>query len=172
MEDAEKRGTAPVNEDDRHDSSAESGDRTDRAGFDTQLPPGVGQERAGNPGSQDGRPVENDGWREFHPAGEFGGEWTADEPYPGRTADPDAEQEEAEAPVEARASGGDLLAAVSDALEADAELDATDISVEQRGGTIYLRGSAATPEDRERAAEIAASVEGVEEVENLLAAGS
>ncbi|WP_096786496.1 BON domain-containing protein [Rhodobacter sp. CZR27] len=143
--------------------------RTDASGYDVEPPPEVGTEHTHDIGLSD-EDAPHQGWREF----DGRGEWLGDRPYPGAS---DAEEEEAEdldeedAGTAAEAPVADIAEAVTALIEDDAAIDVADLSVEVRGTTVILRGSAATEEDRERAGDRAASVPGVGMVDNELSAG-
>jgi len=83
----------------------------------------------------------------------------------------------ADAKVAAADAGNKVAAAVNDAtitttinaeLAKDTALSATKIDVDTSHGRVALRGSAPTPEAKERATQIAAAVKGVTSVDNLL----
>lgn len=83
----------------------------------------------------------------------------------------------ADAKVAAAEAGDKVAAAVNDAtitttinaeLAKDQVLKATRIDVDTSQGHVALRGSAPTPEAKERATQIAAAVKGVTSVDNLL----
>ncbi len=149
----------------------EGAERSDAAGYDVEAPPAAYPHGTGNPGLHDEPAVERDGWREIDTDREFGDEWLADTPYPGPANQGETEQleQEVEAPANI-AAGTDLLETVTAALEDDLTLEVFDLSVETRGSTVILRGSAETLEARQRAVAIASAVPGVEHVEDLLSA--
>ncbi|MDH7570658.1 MAG: BON domain-containing protein [Armatimonadota bacterium] len=62
----------------------------------------------------------------------------------------------------------DLVEQVEDALLEDEQVQAHLIRVERKGGVIYLRGRATTPQAREAATRAAARVPGVQAVVNEL----
>jgi hyperosmotically inducible protein len=64
-----------------------------------------------------------------------------------------------------------LARQVQDALRGDRTLRLYDITVDARSGLVTLTGVVRTQAERERAGEIARSVAGVVEVENLLSTG-
>lgn len=95
------------------------------------------------------------------------------------TADARSSAREAAADTKAAAAdaGDKVAAAVKDAtitttvnaeLAKDSTLSATKIDVDTSQGRVALRGTAPTAEAKERATQIAAAVEGVKSVENLL----
>lgn len=153
-------------------SPTDAEERQDAAGYDVAAVPGLGHGHSGNPGLHDEPSVEEDGWRTSDTNREFDWEnWRGDEPYPGRGDRADAEADEDAGEVgEIHAEGGDVLETVTDLLTDHPELDITDVSVEVRGDTVILRGSAGSGADRERAGDMARAVPGVAHVENLMAA--
>lgn len=149
-------GTAPS-------QGARDETRTDAGGFDTQPPPAPRERMHPNPGHHDYAAPEREGWREF----DAGADWQGDAPYPAGDTGAEPETE-----IDAEgAAPDDLLIAATEALEAIDGLDTSGITVEQRGDTIYLRGSAATEADARRAEEALLRLSGVGRVENLLDAG-
>src|SRR5690606_7747320 len=79
----------------------------------------------------------------------------------------------AEAKTEAPALNSDpnseLASRVKHALEAEAKIQAAAIDVTAAEGKVTLWGTAATDDERERAAKVAGSIEGVKAVENRIA---
>lgn len=150
--------------------------RTDAAGFDVKPPPAPPQPAGQNPGLATEASPETMDFREF----DSGADWTDTDPPPDRL-EADANPAAAEGislplgddPGEMTGieSEGDLIEAVTTAIEEAELLDLWDVSVERRGDTVVLRGSAATPEDRDRAGELAGAISGVGRVENLISAG-
>ena len=61
-----------------------------------------------------------------------------------------------------------ISAQVNAALAKDPQLSALDIDVDTTAGRVKLSGTAPTPEARDRATQLAASVSGVQSVDNLL----
>lgn len=87
-------------------------------------------------------------------------------PAPASTsAAPQAEQKPAPQPDPNR----DLAARVKSVLEAEAKIQAAAIDVTAAEGKVTLWGTAASEDERERAAKVAAGVEGVKAVENKIA---
>lgn len=62
----------------------------------------------------------------------------------------------------------DLMAAALQAIGSDPELDITDLSVEFIEGTLVLRGSAGSAEQRDRAADVVRIATGGAPVENRI----
>ncbi|MFC7703301.1 BON domain-containing protein [Plastorhodobacter daqingensis] len=143
-------------------------ERQDKAGFDTSPPPTDPGQSHRNPGLHDGPPPEQEGWREFD-VDSPSGTWVGDAPYPGPPPTTDEEAAIPEDDVPQRDAGADILLTLTAVLEEDVTLEIDDLSVEVRGTTVILRGSAARPEDRERAADLAGNIGAVERVENLIA---
>lgn len=150
--------------------------RTDAAGYDVTPPPSPPRPAGQNPGLATEDSPERMDFREFG----ADAEWTDDAPAPDALeadANPAASEGVALPLGDDPGEGtdldpdGDLIEAVTRAIEEIELLDLWDVSVETRGDTIILRGSAATPEDRDRAAELAGAVRGVGRVENLISAG-
>lgn len=151
--------------------------RTDAAGYDVTPPPAAPQPAGQNPGLATEDAPERMDFRETG----SGADWMGDAPAPDRL-EADANPAAAEGvslplgddpgeQTEIDTGKADLIEAVTTAIEGVELLDLWDISVERQGDAIILRGSAATPEDRDRAAELAGAVPGVERVENLISAG-
>ncbi len=137
--------------------------RQDAAGYDTQPPPAQRGQMHPNHGNADEAAPEREGWREFDATTD----WQGDVPYPAEDPRPEPEADiEATGPATA-----DLLVAATEALEAVDGLDTSGITVEQRGDTIYLRGSAATRADVRHAEETVLRISGIGRVENLLDGG-
>src|SRR5262245_1101139 len=93
----------------------------------------------------------------------------------------DMAQGAAEAQREMKEAGKDVKNAVNDAtitasvnakLAGDKELSALRINVDTVDGRVALRGSAPTPSARDRATQLASSVDGVRSVENQLVISS
>ncbi|MDX3927634.1 MAG: BON domain-containing protein [Shinella sp.] len=63
-----------------------------------------------------------------------------------------------------------LETAVADALAVAGDIDASDVKVTCKGSRIILTGNVGSPEELDRATEIAASVKGVESVDNRISA--
>lgn len=156
-------GLAPAGETD-------AGARADASGRDITPPP-ADQPAGQNPGLvTEGDPEDMD-FREV----DAGARWMSDRPAPDRLErdtqadvrslprDPDQGDDDQ--------AGDDLIGAVTTAIEGAGTLDLYDLSVERTGDTVILRGSAGTPEDRDRAAEIASALPGVGRVRNLISAG-
>ena len=61
-----------------------------------------------------------------------------------------------------------LEAAVADALSVAGDVDASDVTVTCTGGTVILSGSVSSAEEAERAIAVAASIKGIEQVDNRL----
>lgn len=145
--------------------------RTDASGYDVDPPPDARTRHSHDIGLSD-EDAEHQGWREFDSTVE----WEGEEPYPAEPATDveEAAEEEALADEDLSHDTGeeapvaDLAEAVTALLEDDLEIDVADLSVEVRGATVILRGSAGSAEDSERAAERAAGVPGVRAVENEL----
>lgn len=134
--------------------------RLDAAGYDTQPPPSERGRSHPNMGNHDDPAPEREGWREFDATAE----WQGDEAYPASDTAPEPESE-----IEPRGPAPqDLLAAATEALEAVDGLDTAGISIEQRGDTLYLRGSAATRAESRHAEEALLRITGVGRVDNLL----
>lgn len=137
--------------------------RLDAAGYDTQPPPSRKGRTHPNPGNHDYPAPEREGWREF----DADAEWQGDAPYPLENTGPEPESEiDSEGPAPQ-----DLLVAATEALERLDGLDTSGMTVEHRGDTIYLRGSAATLQDARHAEEALLRIPGIDRVENLLDAG-
>lgn len=156
---------------------ADGARRTDAAGYDVAPPPSPPRPAGQNPGLATEDSPERMDFREFG----ADAAWTDDTPAPD-ALEADANPAAAEGVAlrlgddpgegtEIEARGDDLIEAVTRAIEEVELLDLWDVSVETRGDTVILRGSAATPEDRDRAAELAGAVRGVARVENLISAG-
>ncbi|MFD1913315.1 BON domain-containing protein [Halodurantibacterium flavum] len=137
--------------------------RTDAAGYDITPPPLRPDQHSENPGLHDEVAPAQEGWREFDTERDPA-DWKADEPYP---ETPDAE--EATLDDLPDLPEGDLSERIITLLE-DSDLTISDLSVERKGTTIILRGTAETNADRARAVDLAVAVPGVDHVENLLAA--
>ncbi|WP_145105607.1 BON domain-containing protein [Cereibacter sediminicola] len=145
--------------------------RTDASGYDVDPPPDAVTRHSHDIGLSD-EDAAHQGWREFDSTTE----WEGDEPYPAEPATEDEEAAEEEALEDEDLSDdtgeaapvADLAEAVTAVLEDDPGIDVTDLSIEVRGATVILRGSAGSAEDRERAAERAARVPGVRSVDNEL----
>lgn len=134
--------------------------RLDAAGYDTQPPPSRAGRTHPNPGNHDDPAPEREGWREF----DADVAWQGDAPYPAPDSTP-----EPEATVEAEGvPPDDLLGAATTALDGIDGLNTRGITLEQRGDTVYLRGSAATPQDARRAQDALLRIAGIGRVENLL----
>jgi hyperosmotically inducible protein len=93
----------------------------------------------------------------------------------------DMQQGAAEAKRDMKEAANDAKDSVSDAtitasvnakLASDTELSAVRINVDTVGGRVALRGSAPTPAARDRATQLASSVDGVRSVENQLVVSS
>jgi osmotically-inducible protein OsmY len=86
----------------------------------------------------------------------------------------DARREIKEAANEAKGAVSDatITASVNAKLAGDSELSALRINVDTVEGRVALRGSAPSAAARERATQLAASVDGVRSVENQLVIGS
>lgn len=69
-------------------------------------------------------------------------------------------------------SDATITASVNAKLAGDNELSALRINVDTVGGRVALRGSAPNPAARDRATQLASTVEGVRSVENQLVIGS
>lgn len=138
--------------------------RTDAAGFDTQPTPAPPERQHPNRGNSDGPAPEDEGWTD--PAVAADAPWQGDVPYPDE--DPNASP-----PPDLLRQGpetGDPLAAAAAALDGLDGLDPSDLSVEIRGDTAVLRGTAATAADARQAEAALLQVPGIARVENLLAA--
>jgi osmotically-inducible protein OsmY len=97
------------------------------------------------------------------------------------SAKDDMSQGAAEAKREMKETGKDVKNAVNDAtitasvnakLASDKELSALRINVDTVDGRVALRGSAPSPSARDRATQLASSVDGVRSVENQLVVSS
>lgn len=150
--------------------------RADASGRDVTPPPRR-QPAGQNPGLvTEGDPEDMD-FREV----DAGARWTGDRPAPdsqerdataggaeGRSLPPGDDPGEV---TDLPPASDDLIEAVTTAIEEAEPLDLYDLSVERTGDTVILRGSAGTPQDRDRAAEIASALPGVGHVRNLISAG-
>lgn len=65
-------------------------------------------------------------------------------------------------------SDPDLMAAVLEALQDEPDLTVTDLSVEYVEGTLVLRGSAGSAEERDRAGDLARIASGGAPIENRI----
>ena len=68
-------------------------------------------------------------------------------------------------------SDAQITAKVKTALFDNGGIDSANVSVETRDGTVYLSGTLASDNDVETAGQLAAGVEGVEDVENDIVVG-
>ena len=68
-------------------------------------------------------------------------------------------------------SDAQITAKVKTALFDNGAIDSANVSVETRDGTVYLSGTLASDNDVETAGQLAAGVEGVEDVENDIVVG-
>jgi hyperosmotically inducible periplasmic protein len=85
------------------------------------------------------------------------------------TPAPQAQAPEAKAPEAPKPDPNKELAArVKRALEGERKIQAGEIDVSAAEGKVTLWGTAATPADRERAAQVASKVAGVSSVENQI----
>lgn len=69
-------------------------------------------------------------------------------------------------------SDAEITAKVKTALFDNGGIDSANVSVETRNGTVYLSGTLANDTDVETAGQLAAGVEGVEDVENDIVVAS
>lgn len=162
-------GEAPATETD-------PGARSDASGRDVTAPPHR-QPAGQNPGLVTEDDPERMDFREF----DSGAQWAGDDPAPdvlerdalaggaeGRMLDLGDDPGEG---TDLPPASADLIEAVTSAIEEAELLDIFDLSVERAGDTVILRGSAGTPEERDRAGELAGALRGVGRVQNLISAG-